>query len=114
MEALKVIRKGNTILFKYSGELTLDVVEEIKSEVTSILEEEITDQKIVIFDLSDVSFVDSSGIGFLIHVKNRISSMDRKCYLLNPSNVVKKTLSLVNLLNFFNVIENEDDIFLDS
>ncbi len=113
MEALEVIKKNDSIIFKYSGELTLDIIDEIKNEVTSIIENDIKDERAIIFDLSDVSFLDSSGIGFLIHMKNRINAMNKKCYLLRPSNVVKNTLSLVNLINFFTIIDDEGESLIE-
>jgi anti-sigma B factor antagonist len=86
-------------------------VEELKKEIIDFLDEQ--KDNIVIFDLSEISFMDSSGIGFLVHLNNQNRSKNRKLYLYKPSDAVKKTLSLVNLINFFEIIENEEDIDLE-
>jgi anti-sigma B factor antagonist len=111
METLDLKVKDNYNFIKYSGELTLDVVEELKKEIIDFLDEQ--KDNIVIFDLSEISFMDSSGIGFLVHLNNQNRSKNRKLYLYKPSDAVKKTLSLVNLINFFEIIENEEDIDLE-
>ncbi|GAB6161410.1 hypothetical protein JCM12298_05690 [Desulfothermus naphthae] len=99
-------------IIKYSGELTLDVVEELKEEISKFINE-CDNEKSLVFDLSDISFMDSSGIGFLVHLNNVNKTKNKKLYLLNPSGAVKKTLSLVNLLNFFEIIEDESELDIE-
>ncbi len=100
--------KEKVFLVKYEGELTLEVIEEIKKELDDLLEKH--QEKIWVFDLSRITFMDSSGIGFLVHLNNKKKMSKGKFYLLSPSETVVKTLSLVNLLNFFEIVEGKDDL----
>ena len=61
----------------------------------------------VVIDLSDVTFMDSSGIGFLVSANTRMRSAGRAFYLYRLSKPVEKTLGLVQLLQFFKVIADE-------
>ncbi len=110
MESLEFKVKDKYNIIKYSGELTLDVVEELKVEIKKFIDK--NGDKILVFDLSDISFMDSSGIGFLVNLNNLNKAKNKKLYLLNPSPAVKKTLSLVNLLNFFEIVENREELEL--
>ena len=50
-----------------------------------------------IIDLSDVKFMDSSGIGLLIGRYNLIKFMDSKMVILNPTKSIKRILELSNI-----------------
>ncbi len=108
MAKIEYTVKEKVFLVKYEGELTLEVIEEIKKELDGLLQEH--QEKIWVFDLSKVTFMDSSGIGFLVHTNNKKKMLNGKFYLLSPSDAVIKTLSLVNLLNFFEIVEGEEDL----
>jgi len=112
METLNFKKAEKYNIIKYSGELTLDVVEELKEEISKFIDEG-GDDKCIVFDLSDISFMDSSGIGFLVYLNNVNKTKNKKLYLLKPSGAVKKTLSLVNLLNFFEIIEDESELDIE-
>ena len=108
MEPLNVEKKGNVSIIRYSGELTLEVIESLKNEMQDHLSDESTST--LVMDLSQTVFLDSSGIGFLVHLNNRKKSHNKEFYLLQPSPQVRKTLSLVKLLDFFQILENEEEL----
>lgn len=105
MKCLQVERKGRVCILEHSGELTLDTIPEIKEQTEPYLDS--PDFQILVMDLSNTVFLDSSGIGFLVHVNSRMRSKNTKLYLYNLSPQVKKSLSLVRLLEFFNILESE-------
>ncbi len=108
MEKLTISRGKNALLLKYDGEVTLDVTPQLKR----VLEAELTENDVhtVVIDLSGVGFMDSSGIGFLVFVNTRMQSVGKACYLCRLSPKVRKTLGLVQLLSYFQVIEDEGDV----
>jgi len=105
METLNVDTRGHVCIIRFSGELTLEVVDKLKQEMQDYLQN--PDYSALVIDLSQTVFLDSSGIGFLVHLNNRKKSYNKEFYLLKPSPQVKKTLSLVKLLNHFNVLEDD-------
>ena len=108
MERMNVEKKGQACILRYSGELTLEVIDSLKDEIEVFLNE--TDCTALVMDLSKTVFLDSSGIGFLVHINNRKTTKDKEFYILDPSPQVRKTLSLVKLIDFFRIIEDESEI----
>lgn len=108
MERMKVDKKGQACILRYSGELTLEVIDSLKDQVEEYLSG--SECMAVVMDLSKTVFLDSSGIGFLVHINNRKTSKNKEFYLLAPSPQVRKTLSLVKLIDFFNILEDEEEI----
>jgi anti-sigma B factor antagonist len=106
VEKLTLTRTEGTVLLKYAGEITLEITGDLKRR----LDVELTDESVraVVIDLSGVPFMDSSGIGFLVAVNTRMRSTGRSFYLFRLSPAVEKTLGLVQLLGFFEVLQDEN------
>ena len=105
MEKLTIRRVGNALLLQYVGEITLEITGDLKRRLDAELEA--GDVATVVMDLSGVTFMDSSGIGFLVSVNTRMRSCGRAFYLYQLSRPVEKTLGLVQLLQFFQVLADE-------
>lgn len=108
METLSVNKEEGSIIVKYSGELTLEVTSRFKKEFDEIFEQK--DWNNIIFDMQNISFMDSSGIGFLVSMHNKIKQKGLSFYVFKPSISVIKTLKLVKLLSFFDVLEEDIDL----
>lgn len=106
MEKLTIRRDSDALILRYSGEITLEITGELKR----CLDEELEDARVkaVVIDLSGVSFMDSSGIGFLVSANTRMRSSGRAFFLYKLSKPVEKTLGLVQLLQFFQILADED------
>lgn len=100
--------KDGCLVARYAGEITMEVTQDFKREVEKALEG--SDAKALVLDLSQVSFMDSSGIGFLVACNTRLQTSGRVLALLAPSSQVRKTLALVQLMEFFKVAESEDEL----
>ena len=107
MEELTWQRTEGRLMARYSGEITMEVTQAFKREVEKALGE---GPATLVLDLSEVNFIDSSGIGFLVACNTRLKSMGTQLVLLKPSAQVKKTLGLVQLMPFFAVAESEGEI----
>ena len=51
----------------------------------------------LVLDLSDVKFMDSSGIGLIIGRYNLIKLLDAKMKVINPKDNIKRVLELSNI-----------------
>ncbi|WP_457572096.1 STAS domain-containing protein [Desulfovulcanus sp.] len=107
MESLQIEKQGRLFIVTLQGELTLEIVEEVKAKIEEIFAD---DWEILVVNLTDINFLDSSGIGFLVATNNRAKQSGKKFYLLAPSKQVVKTLKLVNLLHFFDILDSEDEL----
>ncbi|WP_461208791.1 STAS domain-containing protein [Desulfocurvus sp. DL9XJH121] len=108
MENLSIEQKGGAILIGYSGELTLDTTPGVRSEVQAA--QEGADFACMIVDLSEVGFMDSSGIGYLVSLASRVEDGGRSFHLYRPSAQVLRTLDLVQLKKYFKVLNSEAEL----
>ncbi len=94
-----------------SGKITYEATQTMKSQAEAILEQ-MGENPFLVCDVGRVTFLDSSGIGFLVFLNNKVRQRDGSFYLFQPSDVVLKTLELVQLLAFFEFIESESDLIM--
>jgi len=106
VEKLTIKRESDALLLQYVGEITLEITGDLKRRLDAELEGD--DVKAVVIDLSEVTFMDSSGIGFLVSVNTRMRSSGRAFFLYKLSKPVEKTLGLVQLLQFFEILSDEE------
>jgi anti-anti-sigma factor len=81
---------GGDPLVKLSGELDMASAETLRETVDSILGEH--PQRIV-FELSQLTFMDSSGIAILILASNNVERVE----LLNPQTIVRRVIEVAGL-----------------
>ncbi|PTN36368.1 STAS domain-containing protein [Desulfonatronum sp. SC1] len=89
-----------------SGNITYEATQTMKAQAEAILAE-MGENPFLVCDVGRVTFLDSSGIGFLVFLNNKVRQQGGCFYLYQPNDVVLKTLDLVQLLAFFELIENE-------
>lgn len=108
MSTIQIEQINNCALIHHQGDLTLEVIDQLKEELDSF----ITGQNCtcLIMDLSQTPFIDSSGIGFLVHLNNRKKSDNLKFFLFAPTEQILKTLKLVRLLSFFEILNDVEEI----
>lgn len=93
---------------KCGKEVTIETIYEFKEQVEKASES--SEVEVIVADLSEALFLDSSGIGFLVSLNSRLKSNNKNMYLLRPSEQICKTLELVRLISFFTIIEDEREI----
>ena len=80
------------VVVKIVGELDESASNVAKQELDSILNS--TNTKALLFDMARMSFMDSTGIGFLIGRYKKFSRYGIAVYLTNPSQSTDKILSM--------------------
>jgi anti-sigma B factor antagonist len=60
-------------------------------------------------DISDVRYVNSSGIGVMITILTKFRNKGGEVVLVKPSEHVRKLLVMTKLTNIFKVVENVED-----
>ena len=61
-----------------------------------------------VIDLSNVKFMDSSGIGLIIGRYNLVKMLGCKMSLVNPSSTVKRIIELSNISSNIQMLEKEE------
>ncbi len=60
-------------------------------------------------DISDVRYINSSGIGVLITLLTKFRNQGGDIVLVNPSEHVNKLLIMIKLRNIFNIAESQEE-----
>lgn len=63
-----------------------------------------------LLNISEVRYINSSGIGVLITLLTKFRNKSGELYLVNPSEHVNKLLIMTKLQAIFNIAESEEDV----
>ena len=85
--------KNNTLYINISGELDSSNVQDIRAKCDRLIENNFGVKKVVV-DLSNTTFLDSAGIGFLIGRYKKASIISAPLFIKNPIPAVDKLLEL--------------------
>ncbi|MGC1240040.1 MAG: STAS domain-containing protein [Chryseosolibacter sp.] len=100
--------KGNTLILRLSGDL---IGEDNGANILDKVNNAIQDQvRICIIDISQLRYINSSGIGVLITILTKFRNKGGEVYLMKPSETVQKLLVITKLNAIFQVIKNEDEV----
>ena len=105
MENLRLERRGGLVLAAFAGELANEKVPALRREMDAVLKDPAC--HVLALDLAGVTFLDSSGIGLLVSLATRGKAAGRAFVLFAPSLQARKTLELVRLIGYFQVVEDE-------
>lgn len=108
MAHIRVENEHNCLFLRFGEEITLDTTREMKEEIASTLAE--GDFTCLVADLSQVRFIDSSGIGFLVFLNAQTRNLSRFMCLYRPAEQVRKTLDLVQLTTFFKIYDSHEEL----
>ncbi len=99
--------KKNTLIVKIVGELDHHSAGELREQLDSkIITEGISK---LVFDLSDLVFMDSSGIGVIIGRYKLIKSLGGEVYIVSTSKNVDKLLSLSGIPDIIKVTKTYEE-----
>jgi anti-sigma B factor antagonist len=95
------------INLKLSGDL---IGENNGPGIIELLNNQINEGNIkAIIDISEVRYMNSSGIGVLITILTKLRNKGGEVVLLNPSEQVKKLLLITKLNNIFNIFDTKEE-----
>jgi anti-sigma B factor antagonist len=84
----------NQWLYSISGEIDISNAQELKSRLETSYKEHETD---LLVDVSDLNYIDSTGLGVIIGIYGQIRGADHRIVLINPRENVKKLLRITSL-----------------
>lgn len=77
------------------------------NERASLIEEITAREAHCLLEMDATTFIDSTGVGFLIRLQKRLRARGRELILLAPSKVVLRALKLMRLSDFFHLAIND-------
>jgi anti-sigma B factor antagonist len=95
-----VIKLSGDLIGEHSGTNLLEAVNNAiqKNVLTCIV------------DISDLRYINSSGIGVLITILTKFRNKGGEVYLMNPSENVKKLLVITKLNAIFHIVQSEEEV----
>ncbi len=104
---LKYEMIDNTLIIKFDGELDHHVAESIRTELDdTIIQHRVRN---LVFDLSGMGFMDSSGIGVIIGRYKNIAKLGGKVSVINVADKIDKIFNLAGLYSIINKHNNKRD-----
>ncbi|HEX3967441.1 MAG TPA: STAS domain-containing protein [Edaphobacter sp.] len=98
--SLDVELKGNVTIVRCHGQIVSEVSNVLYSKVRPM----IPDTKRIVLDLSDVTRMDSMGLGTLVGLYTSARAAGCEMQLLNIGKRIRELLGLTNLLSVFTII----------
>jgi anti-sigma B factor antagonist len=95
-------RNGDTAVVKCRGRLVAGTTEELYQEVKELLSQ----TKVVIVDLAELTYVDSTGLGTLVRLYTSARQQGCEFKLLHLGKQLRNLLKLTNLLSVFSQVED--------
>lgn len=106
MATIPVESYGHAVLLKLSGEQNADVLDLVSQTVNHELEhEEVID---VVFDMSEVAFLDSAVLEYLLDLQDRLVERFGRVRFAHCGEEVKKILEITRLIHEFDIFEDVD------
>jgi anti-sigma B factor antagonist len=93
----EIERDGDTAVVKCHGRLVAGTTEELYQEVKHLLPQ----TKVVVVDLAELGYVDSTGLGTLVRLYTSARQQGCEFKLLHLGKQLRNVLKLTNLLSVF-------------
>jgi anti-sigma B factor antagonist len=106
---LKIRKSGKNYIIDVIGEMDLYNSYKLKELVMKMLEKKVGR---FIINLQNVEYIDSSGIGALIHIWSTIKKMNNQLILTNIHGSVKKVIELTKLMCYFPITSSIEEAIL--
>lgn len=100
--------KNSTLTLRLSGDL---IGEDNGAAIMGVVADAIQEKAMsCIVDISELRYINSSGIGVLITILTKFRNKGGEVYLMRPSENVQKLLVITKLNAIFQVIQSEQEI----
>src|ERR1700755_3035395 len=100
--------KNNILILRIAGDL---IGEDTGARLIDAVSEALSHKvPACIIDISELRYINSSGIGVLITILTKFRNKGGDVYLMKPSENVKKLLVITKLNAIFQIIQSEEEV----
>jgi len=98
---------SNTLVLRVSGDL---IGEDNGTQLVGAVNDAVSHKVLTcIIDISDLRYINSSGIGVLITILTKFRNKGGEVYLMKPSESVRKLLVITKLNAIFQVVQSVEE-----
>ena len=106
---IKLKKYSNSYIIEIVGDMDLYSSFELKNIVAKMIAKDINNY---VVDLAKVDYIDSSGIGVLIHIYSTIKKSNRILKIANIHGSVEKVIKLTKLSQYFPIVGSVKEALL--
>ena len=106
---IKLKKYSTTYIIEIVGDMDLYSAFELKNIIAKMMAKDIENY---VVDLAKVDYIDSSGIGVLIHVYSTIKKSNRTLKIANVHGSVEKVIKLTKLSQYFPIVGSVKEALL--
>jgi anti-sigma B factor antagonist len=103
---IKNAGKSDIKIFEIEGEIDVYTSMDLKKEFNTVID---SGKNKLIVNLSNVSYMDSSGLGILVAILKKSKQENGNMKLIKLTPGIKKIFDLTKLTKFFEIFEEEDE-----
>jgi anti-sigma B factor antagonist len=96
---------GRGVIFAVSGEIDMYTAPDLRRDLHEVLYSTVGD---MVVDLSDLEFIDSSGLGVLIGTLGRLHELDRRLALVVARPSVLRVFTITGLTTAFSIADSRE------
>jgi anti-sigma B factor antagonist len=101
--------RGEHTWVRLRGELDLATQGEFRARMIDLL---VAGRVHLVLDLSDIDFIDSTGLGALIGIRRRAHALQGSLVLVCPPDAVMRVFTIVGLEKVFDIRPDEDSLLV--
>ena len=103
---IKTKHTGEFIVYRLDGELIVSTALELKSQFLKDVKE---NRHYFAFDMSSVSYIDSSGVGLITNIKKKLDSQNGHLVLYSVGQEIMKSLEKMGLAEVVSIVADEEE-----
>ena len=100
---IKLRRYNSVYILDVVGDMDLYNAHELKNLVNRLIDKGVA---LFVVNMEKVDYIDSSGVGALIHIYTTIKNKELHLRIANVHGSVEKVIRLTKLLEYFPIVEN--------
>ncbi len=98
------VKKKDYTMVSFNGDLDKLGLEAVRAQIDEVAEK--IETKYLVYDFTDLNFINSESIGYLITIHYRLIKKDKALVIVKASDHVKDVLQVVGITEFIRMYES--------
>ncbi len=103
MNSKNIIEVSKTNMVSIRGEIDIYSIEKFRDTIEEKIKTQASE---IILDCSELSYMDSTGMGVLIELRNKTKELGQKIIMMNPRPNIRKLLALTGVDKIIEIVDN--------
>lgn len=103
MNNKNIIEVSKTNMVSIRGEIDIYSIEKFRDTIEEKIKTQASE---IILDCSELSYMDSTGMGVLIELRNKTKELGQKIIMMNPRPNIRKLLALTGVDKIIEIVDN--------